>query len=182
MFYILVAKLRHIYQHGREQPPTRRKQAAIAVVDPKCLCLMSLGRNVWFRRVSGWSPCFLPGFRKGSQARTISSCTSTLFCRYVAALPRLLDLLIWRWAGVILYPLPSVLQLCIIFSARVSIPASVVFQVLPNGPAQESASAVLQIVLTQREGESQEQYRQGLLLPTWARLTLTYQSTDRNMS
>eukprot|EP00752_Nemacystus_decipiens_P002720 g2539.t1 len=32
-------------------------------------------------------------------------------------------------------------------------------QVLPNGPAQESASAVLQIVLTQREGESQDQYR-----------------------
>eukprot|EP00903_Cladosiphon_okamuranus_P012440 g11653.t1 len=32
-------------------------------------------------------------------------------------------------------------------------------QVLPNGPAQESASAVLQIGLTQREGESQDQYR-----------------------
>ncbi|CAN0268482.1 unnamed protein product, partial [Laminaria digitata] len=32
-------------------------------------------------------------------------------------------------------------------------------KVLPNGPAQESASAVLQIALTQREGESQEQYR-----------------------
>lgn len=105
MFYILVAKLRHIYQHGREQPPTRRKQAAIAVVDPKCSCLMSLGRNVWFRRVSGRSPCFLPGFRKGSQARTISSCTSTLFCRHVAALPRLLDfaLMVLGWR----YPLPS---------------------------------------------------------------------------
>lgn len=38
---------------------------------------------------------------------------------------------------------------------------AVFFQVLPNGPAQESASAVLQIVLTQREGESQDQYRQG---------------------
>lgn len=36
-------------------------------------------------------------------------------------------------------------------------------QVLPNGPAQESASAVLQIVLTQKEGESQDQYRYRLL-------------------
>ncbi|CAN0228063.1 unnamed protein product, partial [Pylaiella littoralis] len=34
-------------------------------------------------------------------------------------------------------------------------------QVLPNGPAQESASAVLQISLTQREGESEDQYRRG---------------------
>lgn len=35
-------------------------------------------------------------------------------------------------------------------------------QILPNGPAQDSASAVLQIVLTQREGESEDQYRQGI--------------------
>ncbi|CAN0025703.1 unnamed protein product, partial [Sphacelaria rigidula] len=31
-------------------------------------------------------------------------------------------------------------------------------QVLPSGPAQEAASAVLHISLTQREGESVEQY------------------------